>query len=200
MKNWAFAIAAAGALIGAAGTAQAADGAGGVTVEAAAAVAPNRYVWADTVGVEPVSVVVSIADQRAYVYRGQTLIAVSSVSTGKEGKGTPAGTYPILQKEEDHKSNLYDSAPMPYMQRLTWDGIALHAGRNPGFPASHGCVRMPAAFAKKLFEITAVGGTVTVMDEAFVPADGWVPEPAPAPEPETAAAEANAVQLAALEK
>ena len=198
MKSWAFAI--AGALICAAGSAQAADNAGGVTVEAAAAVAPNRFVWADTAGVEPVSVVVSIADQRAYVYRGQALIAVSSVSTGKEGKGTPAGTYPILQKEEDHKSNLYDAAPMPFMQRLTWDGIALHAGRNPGFPASHGCVRMPAAFAKKLFEITAVGGTVTVMDEAFVPADGWVPELAPPPEPETAAAEANALQLAALDK
>jgi lipoprotein-anchoring transpeptidase ErfK/SrfK len=167
---------------------------------AATAVAPNRFVWNDTATSEPVSVVVSIADQRAYVYRGQTMIAVSSVSTGKEGKGTPAGTYPILQKKQDHKSNLYDDAPMPFMQRLTWDGIALHAGRNPGFPASHGCVRMPAAFAKKLFEITTLGSTVTVMDEPFLAGDGMAPEPVPFQADETiAAARADSLQLASFE-
>ena len=139
-------------------------------------------------GCEPVSVVVSIADQRAYVYRGQTLIAVSSVSTGKDDKPTPDGTYPILQKKVDHKSNLYDAAPMPFMQRLTWDGIALHAGRNPGYAASHGCVRLPTAFAKKLFAITSVGSTVTIQDEPFVPGDDWTP-PTPEPDADTSTRE-----------
>lgn len=193
MKPWAIALALASVTVG--GNAWAVSSAG-VTVEAAAAIAPNRYVWTDSEGLEPVSVVVSIADQRAYVYRGQALIAVSSVSTGTEDKPTPAGTYPILQKKVAHKSNLYDSAPMPYMQRLTWDGIALHAGRNPGFPASHGCIRLPAAFAKKLFAVTSVGSTVTVMDEAFVPGDGWTP---PVPEPDAETAKAN-LEIAALER
>lgn len=169
----------------------------GVTVEMAAAVTPNRFVWADSAGVAPVSVVVSIADQRAYVYRGQTLIAVSSVSTGKDDKPTPTGTYPILQKKVDHKSNLYDSAAMPYMQRLTWDGIALHAGRNPGYAASHGCIRLPVAFARRLFEITAVGSTVTIQDDPFVPGEDWV---APVAEPDGDTTRANSLVLASLER
>lgn len=200
MRGWAIAWALAGATV--AGIAHADEGvpAAGLTAAAAAAVGPNRFVWADNVGVEPVSVVVSIADQRAYVYRGQALIAVSSVSTGKEGKDTPAGTYPILQKAANHTSNLYDAAPMPFMQRLTWDGIALHAGRNPGFPASHGCVRLPAAFARKLFEITAVGSTVTVMDESFVPGDDWVAEAVSLPEPDTDTVRTDTPQFASLER
>lgn len=169
----------------------------GVTVEMAAAATPNRFVWADSAGVAPVSVVVSIADQRAYVYRGQTLIAVSSVSTGKDDKPTPTGTYPILQKKVDHKSNLYDSAAMPYMQRLTWDGIALHAGRNPGYAASHGCVRLPVAFARRLFEITSLGSTVTIQDDPFVPGEDWV---APVAEPDGDTTEANTLVLASLER
>jgi lipoprotein-anchoring transpeptidase ErfK/SrfK len=113
----------------------------------------------------PVTVVVSIPLQRAFVYRGETLVAASSVSTGKDDKPTPVGIYPILQKNEKHRSNLYNDAPMPFMQRLTWDGIALHAGRNPGFPDSHGCIRLPTEFAKKLFAITDVGTTVVVTDD-----------------------------------
>lgn len=140
--------------------------------EAAAALAPNRYVWADEQAqgaiAGPVSVLISIPDQRAYVFRGETLVAASTVSTGKAGNDTPTGSFTILQKNERHFSNLYDNAPMPYMQRLTWDGVALHAGRNPGFPASHGCIRLPTAFAKKLFEITSLGATVEVTDEAYV--------------------------------
>ena len=193
MKGFAIACALFGATVGAPLWAEDA----GVTVEMAAAVAPNRFVWADKAGIASVSVVVSIADQRAYVYRGQTLIAVSSVSTGKDDKPTPPGTYPILQKEVDHRSNLYKSAAMPYMQRLTWDGIALHAGRNPGYAASHGCVRLPTAFAKKLFEITSVGSTVTIQDDPFVPADGWTP---PTPEPDGETTRANTLVLASLEK
>ena len=135
--------------------------------------APNRYLWKDDASLEPVSIVISIADQKAYVYRGETLIAASTVSTGKDGKDTPVGVFPILQKAETHKSNLYDSAPMPFMQRLTWDGVAIHAGKNPGFPASHGCVRVPTAFAKKLFAVTSVGTPVLVTDATHD--EGWLP-------------------------
>jgi lipoprotein-anchoring transpeptidase ErfK/SrfK len=136
---------------------------------AATTLAPNRFVWSDPGTVDPitspVTVVVSIPLQRAFVYRGETLVAASSVSTGKDDKPTPIGIYPILQKNEKHRSNLYNDAPMPFMQRLTWDGIALHAGRNPGFPDSHGCIRLPTEFARKLFAITDVGTTVVVTDD-----------------------------------
>jgi hypothetical protein len=136
---------------------------------AAMTLAPNRFIWSDPGMVDPVTspvtVVVSIPLQRAFVYRGETLVAASSVSTGKDDKPTPVGIYPILQKNEKHRSNLYNDAPMPFMQRLTWDGIALHAGRNPGFPDSHGCIRLPTEFAKKLFAITDVGTTVVVTDD-----------------------------------
>lgn len=136
--------------------------------EAAATLSPNRYLWTDNEAQGPVSVLISIPDQRAYVFRGETLIAASSVSTGKAGNDTPTGSFTILQKNAKHFSNLYDSAPMPYMQRLTWDGVALHAGANPGFPASHGCIRLPTAFAKKLFDVTSLGATIEVTDEAYV--------------------------------
>jgi lipoprotein-anchoring transpeptidase ErfK/SrfK len=99
----------------------------------------------------PITAIVSLAVQRCYVYRNGIIIAVSTVSSGKKGHRTPTGVFTILQKHIDHKSSIYDAAPMPYMQRLTWDGIALHAGNLPGYPASHGCVRMPMAFAKLLY-------------------------------------------------
>ena len=137
--------------------------------EAAAVMPPGRFLWADDPAREgPVSVLISLPDQRAYVFRGEKMIAASAVSTGSDDKPTPLGRFTILQKKAMHRSNLYDDAPMPYMQRLTWDGVAMHAGRNPGFPASHGCVRLPTAFAKKLFEATALGATVEVTDEAYV--------------------------------
>jgi hypothetical protein len=85
---------------------------------------------------------------------------------GEEGHETPTGVFTILQKNEKHKSNIYNNAPMPYMQRLTWDGIALHAGNLPGYPQSHGCVRMPMAFAENLFKSTEKGGTVVVAGKA----------------------------------
>ncbi|MFZ3483382.1 L,D-transpeptidase family protein [Sphingomonas sp. 3-13AW] len=131
---------------------------------------PGHYVWqdvADTSG--PVTVTVSLPLQRAYVYRGSTLIAVSTVSTGKPGHETPVGQFEILQKKVDHKSNLYNNAPMPFMQRLTWDGIALHAGNIPGRPASHGCIRLPASFAKKLYAATTMGATVTINNDSYDP-------------------------------
>ena len=152
-----------------------------------AALAPNQFVWNDTDTTEPVRIVVNIAEQRAYVYRGSALVAATTVSTGRDGKDTPSGNFTVLQKQVDHRSTLYNSAPMPFMQRLTWDGVAIHAGMNPGFPASHGCVRVPLAFAKKLYGITTVGTQVTVIG-----ADGQI-DATPAP----AAPDAEAVETAA---
>ena len=168
-----------------------------VGVEAAAAsLTPNRFIWNDVDTGEPVSVVINIGEQRAYVYRGETLIAATTVSTGKDGKDTPSGTFAILQKKVDHRSNLYNSAPMPYMQRLTWDGVAIHAGRNPGFPASHGCIRVPTAFAKKLYEVTAVGTEVTVVGTDGQVGPAYQPEPLIDTTGETAAANKAAAQVA----
>ncbi|KQN32291.1 hypothetical protein ASF00_04620 [Sphingomonas sp. Leaf34] len=152
--------------------------------QAATELSPNQFVWKDTGSSEPVSIVISLLEQRAFVYRGSTMIAATTISSGKDGKDTPLGTYPILQKNAVHKSSLYDDASMPFMQRLTWDGIAIHAGRNPGFPASHGCIRVPLGFAKQLFGVTTLGTTVTVTDDFE---GGMVPEP-PVPDQETAIA------------
>ena len=108
-------------------------------------------------------IVVSKASQEMHVFRYGNLWKTTKVSTGKRGKETPSGVFAILQKREEHYSNLYDGAPMPFMQRLTWDGIALHAGAVPGYPASHGCVRMPREFASELFEKTAYGSTAVII-------------------------------------
>ncbi|TMJ19221.1 MAG: hypothetical protein E6G92_05310 [Alphaproteobacteria bacterium] len=129
---------------------------------------PGQYRWhpAAAPGDGPVAIVVSLPLQRAFVFRSGALIGVSTISSGQPGYDTPTGTFPILQKEVDHHSNLYDDAPMPFMQRLTWDGVALHAGQIPGHPASHGCVRLPRAFAQRLYGVTALGSQVVVTDEA----------------------------------
>ena len=124
---------------------------------------PGEFLWYPQIAPEgPVVLVVSLDEQRAYVYRNGIAIGVSTISSGKAGKETPTGVFTILQKNKDHRSNLYNDAPMPYMQRLTWDGIALHGGHLPGYPASHGCVRLPQAFAEKLFGITRFGDSVVV--------------------------------------
>jgi lipoprotein-anchoring transpeptidase ErfK/SrfK len=112
-----------------------------------------------------VKVVVSLPQQKAYVFDGGELIATSPVSTGKKGYETPVGTFRILQKKVHHRSNRYSNAPMPYMQRLTWQGVALHAGSLPGYPASHGCIRLPRSFAKKLYKLTDYSTDVTVTRE-----------------------------------
>ena len=96
----------------------------------------------------------SIPDQRVAVYRDGMLIGASTCSTGKPGHTTPAGVFVILQKDKNHHSSTYNNAPMPYMERLTWQGVALHAGNLPGYPASHGCIRLPLEFAKLLFGVT----------------------------------------------
>lgn len=123
---------------------------------------PGQYEWQPELSVEgEVSINVDLSKQILEVWRGGVLIARSSVSSGR-GQSTPNGTFNILQKSVEHYSNIYKGAPMPYMQRLSWGGIAIHSGNLPGVPASHGCIRVPNAFAKKLFQITACGNTVSI--------------------------------------
>ncbi len=112
---------------------------------------------------EPLKIIVSLDKQYMYVYRGTEQVFTSRVSTGKRGYSTPAGIYSILEKRRWHRSNIYNNAPMPFMQRLTWSGIALHAsGHVPRYPASHGCIRLPRSSASTLFQKTDVGGHVIV--------------------------------------
>ena len=107
-------------------------------------------------------VVVSLPRQMAYVYHAGDLVAASSVSTGKPGKETPPGQFPIMEKRRHHTSNKYSNAPMPFMQRMTIYGVALHGGDLPGYPASHGCIRLPMKFAEKLYALTDLGDTIYV--------------------------------------
>ena len=131
---------------------------------------PGEFIWHPEIAPEgPVVLVVSLDQQLAYVYRNGIAIGMSTISSGKPGKDTPTGVFTILQKNKDHRSNLYNNAPMPYMQRLTWDGIALHGGTLPGYPASHGCVRLPQEFAAKVYGITRTGDTVVVSDARAAP-------------------------------
>jgi hypothetical protein len=133
---------------------------------------PGQFIWQpDRAPDGPVVIVVSIPDQLVTVYRNGVRIAVSTCSTGRPGHATPTGTFVILQKDVDHHSSLYDDAPMPYMERVTWGGVALHAGNLPGYPASHGCVRLPRAFAQELIGVTHLGTTVIIGDRNSVPAD-----------------------------
>lgn len=130
---------------------------------------PGEFIWSgDTVPSGPIVVVVSLSEQMAYVYRNGIRIGVSTVSTGKSSHATPTGVFMVLQKQREHFSTIYDSAPMPYMERLTWDGVALHAGGLPGYPSSHGCVHLPSEFARLLFEIST-SGMVVVINNARSP-------------------------------
>src|SRR6478752_5152516 len=117
----------------------------------------------------PVLIVVSKPEQVAYVYRNGIRIARSSVSTGRPGHPTPVGVFDILEKERDHVSTIYKGAEMPWMERLTWNGIAMHAGDLPGYPDSHGCVRLPLEFSKLLYTVTTKGGTVIIADATSAP-------------------------------
>src|SRR5438128_9190113 len=112
----------------------------------------------------PVVMLVSIPQQTIYVYRNGILIGRSTVSTGAKGHSTPGGVFSILEKKKTHHSKKYDNAHMPYMQRLTWSGVAMHSGNLPGYPASHGCIRLPYDFSQLLFNATSKGGTVVVGD------------------------------------
>ncbi len=126
---------------------------------------PGEYWWKPQLSPSgPLVVLVSVPEQSMHVYRNGILIGRSSVSTGSNGHATPGGVFSILEKKQEHYSKKYDNAPMPNMQRLTWTGIAMHSGNLPGYPASHGCIRLPFDFSQLLFSATAKGGTVVVGD------------------------------------
>jgi hypothetical protein len=120
---------------------------------------------------QPVMAIVSLQNQRITVYDAKGWILRAPVSSGQSGRETPAGIFSVLEKDADHHSNLYDDASMPHMQRLTWSGIALHAGHLPGYPASHGCVRMPSDFAEQLFDMTQIGMRVIVAPSDVAPVE-----------------------------
>src|SRR5436190_7082958 len=133
---------------------------------------PGEYVWEPERAPEgPLLIVASITEQVAYVYRNGICIARSSVSTGRPGHRTPTGVFTILEKEVHHTSSIYKGAEMPYMERVTWGGIALHAGDLPGYPDSHGCIRLPLEFSKLLFGVTTKGATVIIADSHSAPAE-----------------------------
>jgi hypothetical protein len=135
------------------------------------ALKPGDYTWHPELSqTGPVVMLVSLPDQLLYVFRNGIRIGNSTVSTGKAGKATPTGVFTILQKKVKHTSTIYKGAQMPHMQRLTWTGIALHAGHLPGYPASAGCVRMPVDFAAKLYTVTGLGTTVIIADNKSAPA------------------------------
>jgi hypothetical protein len=120
---------------------------------------------------EPIMAIVSLRNQRITVYDAKGWILRAPVSSGQKGRETPAGIFSIIQKDADHHSNLYDDAYMPHMQRITWSGIALHGGPLPGYPASHGCIRMPYGFAERLFDATNLGMRVIVAPSEVAPVE-----------------------------
>jgi hypothetical protein len=130
----------------------------------------------------PLMAVVALSEQRVTIYDAEGRILRAPVSTGQIGYETPAGIYSVIQKEAEHYSNLYDDASMPFMQRITWSGIALHAGVLPGYPASHGCIRMPRAFAERLFDLTSIGLRVIIVRDDMSPREISHPKlPKPGP-------------------
>ena len=136
---------------------------GHLSVEKATRLRPGQYVWASNAATAgPLFLVIDLSAQRATLYRNGVVIAASTVSTGSRGRNTPTGVFIILQKEVFHRSRTYDDAPMPYMQRLTWKGVALHAGHVASYPASHGCIRLPRGFAKRLYGVTRLGTPVMI--------------------------------------
>lgn len=126
---------------------------------------PGQFVWTPTLAPSGLmTIVVDLAAQRAHIYRDGVEIGLTTISSGRRGYETPTGVFSILQKARVHRSRKYDNAPMPYMQRLTWGGIALHGGRVPGHRASHGCVRLPMSFSQTLFKETSMGTTVIITE------------------------------------
>src|SRR6516164_1953586 len=130
----------------------------------------GQFLWmGEAVASGPMVMVVSLNEQRAYVYRNGVLIGATTVSTGRPGHLTPTGVFTVLQKQKEHRSTIYDGAPMPYMERLTWGGVALHAGGLPGYPESHGCIHLPSEFARLLYDISPAGMTVVIGSDATEP-------------------------------
>jgi len=125
--------------------------------------APGQFVWATQVAGEgDTKIVIDRLTQTLYAYRGEALVGAASVSTASKGRVTPLGFWSILEKRKMYRSRKYDNAPMPFMQRIDEYGIAMHGGNNPGYPASHGCIRLPMKFAEKLYGLTSLGSKVII--------------------------------------
>lgn len=124
---------------------------------------PGEYVWATSAPAQgEARIVVDLLTQMTYVYQGDKLLGASSMSSARTGHVTPYGNWTILEKRPFYRSKKYDNAPMPFMQRIDDYGIAFHGGANPGFPASHGCIRLPVKFAQKLYGVTKLGTKVVI--------------------------------------
>src|SRR5579864_2660142 len=157
-------------------TAQQVDVGSGSVTKTVAHLRPGQFVWAPDIAPKgPMLLIVNLKTQHAVLYRNGVPIGASTVSTGRPGHTTPTGVFTILEKQVEHYSSKYDSAPMPYMERLTWYGVALHAGNLPGYPASHGCIRMPKDFAKLLYGVTGLGMTVVIADVPSAPRVAPIP-------------------------
>jgi hypothetical protein len=162
----------------------------------------DRQSSAHGASVGPIVAIVSLADQRIHVYEGETLLAQSRVSTGTRGYRTPTGVFSVIQKRRYHESNIYSGAPMPWMQRITWSGIALHGGVVPGYPASHGCIRLTYDFAPRMWEMTKVGARVIVSAYGVGPvsiAHSRLPIPAVRPAAANVAADKESATPIAIE-
>lgn len=137
---------------------------------------PGEFTWAPQIApAGPILVLVALDEQRGYVYRNGVLIGRTTISSGKKGHETPVGVFKTTLKHADHHSSKYNNAPMPFTQRFTADGVALHAGGLPGYPESHGCVHLPSAFAKLLFDESPLGMTVVVSNVGTHPEDVRAP-------------------------
>src|ERR1700687_2738567 len=154
----------------------------------------------------PLIIAISIERQNLRIYDANGIFAETPISTGMRGHPTPMGVFSVIQKHKFHHSNIYSGAPMPYMQRITWSGVAIHAGVLPGYPASHGCIRMPMAFAIKMWNWTRLGARVVVTPGEITPASfshpllaaqKVVPQPVAANEPQADAPPAAKADMAA---
>lgn len=138
---------------------------------------PGEYVWSPELSADGTALaIVNLETQKLVLFRGGVPIGASTVSSGSAGHETPTGVFTILQKRQEHYSSTYNNAPMPNMQRLTQRGIALHAGKLPGYPASHGCIRLPHKFSALLFGATTLGMTVVITSIPAVPQASDSPE------------------------
>jgi hypothetical protein len=135
----------------------------GISDDAVSRLKHGGFIWEPERAPDgPMSIVVDLSAQRASVYRDGVRIGATTVSSGRKGYRTPAGVFRILQKDKSHRSKKYGNLPMPYTMRLTWDGVALHAGGVPGHPSSHGCVHLPRTFARALFNEASIGTKVVM--------------------------------------